>query len=139
VNTISDASATIRGIAWSGGLLAAGGEDKTLRVYDSRQDWGAGLGWNFGSAAPNRGLAGVVVKIVKCDPQVALQTQLCFLQCAHAGGPVTCHHRLFPAPCSCFLTPIAHSCKNFSSHCQVVFAGLGLDEDRRAAVPSVVH
>lgn len=128
MNTISDASATIRGIAWSGGLLAAGGEDKTLRVYDSRQDWGAGLGWNFGSAAPNRGLAGVVVKIVKCDPQVALQTQLCFLQCAHAGGPVTCHHRLFPA-----------SCKNFPSHCQVVFAGLGLDEDRRAAIRTDIN
>jgi len=44
VNTISDASKTILGIAWSGGLLAAGGEDKTLRVYDSQQDWGARLG-----------------------------------------------------------------------------------------------
>lgn len=38
-----------------------------------------------------------------------------------------------------FKTPIAHCCKNFPSHCQVVFAGLGLDEDHRAAVRSVVH
>ena len=48
VKTLEDASDTIRGVAWSGGLLAAGGEDKTLRVYHSLQDWGAGLGWKWG-------------------------------------------------------------------------------------------
>ena len=50
VKTLRDASGVVRCVAWSGGLLASGSNDKTLRVYDSLQDWGAGPGWKWGPA-----------------------------------------------------------------------------------------
>ena len=38
VKTLQEASGLIRSVAWSQHLLAAGGDDKIVRIYDALQD-----------------------------------------------------------------------------------------------------
>ena len=45
IKGLQDATARIWSLAWSANLLAVGGNDTQLRVYDAGQDSGAGLRW----------------------------------------------------------------------------------------------
>ena len=43
IRTLDDASGAIYSTSWSGQLLAAAGQDKKIRIYDSSEDSAVGL------------------------------------------------------------------------------------------------